>query len=383
LQQLKKLFIAIDWFTPAFKAGGPITSISNLVTLLKKDILIYVYTSNTDIGINGTLENITTNTWIDFDHNVKVYYADAFNQNKENIVQQITILNPDTIYLNSIFSKHYSIHFLQSRKKFKHIRYILAPRGMLKESALKFKPLKKKLFFIYAKFVNLYKDVYFQATDKTEVEDIGKVLKITKENIFPISNCPKQPKLHFAELNKEAGLLSIIFVGRIHKIKNLHFLLELLLQVKGAVTLTIVGNIEDATYLQQCETIIQQLPPTINVNIIGQIEPSKLEAIVLQNHILCLPTLGENFGHAIYETLSLGRPVIISDQTPWLNLQQFKAGFDIALHEPQKFINALQLYIDLTNEEFKEYCKGASALALNFYNNSSVKQQYLEIFKNS
>jgi len=36
------------------------------------------------------------------------------------------------------------------------------------------------------------------------------------------------------------------------------------------------------------------------------------------------PTLGENFGHVIIESLSAGCPVLCSDQTPWNDV--FRAG---------------------------------------------------------
>ena len=39
------------------------------------------------------------------------------------------------------------------------------------------------------------------------------------------------------------------------------------------------------------------------------------------NDFLILPTKGENFGHVIAESLSASLPVIISQNTPWRNLQ--------------------------------------------------------------
>jgi glycosyltransferase involved in cell wall biosynthesis len=33
--------------------------------------------------------------------------------------------------------------------------------------------------------------------------------------------------------------------------------------------------------------------------------------------LFILPTLNENFGHSIVESLSVGTPVLISDNTPW------------------------------------------------------------------
>ena len=45
-----KLLFITDWYAPAFKGGGPIRSVVNLIEKIKKDYDCYVYTSNTDFG---------------------------------------------------------------------------------------------------------------------------------------------------------------------------------------------------------------------------------------------------------------------------------------------------------------------------------------------
>jgi hypothetical protein len=47
--------------------------------------------------------------------------------------------------------------------------------------------------------------------------------------------------------------------------------------------------------------------------------------------LFLFPTLGENYGHVISEALASGCPVVISDQTPWRNLEAEginRNGFD-------------------------------------------------------
>ena len=38
----------------------------------------------------------------------------------------------------------------------------------------------------------------------------------------------------------------------------------------------------------------------------------------MAHDLFVFPTLGENFGHVIYESLMCGTPVLVSDNTPWL-----------------------------------------------------------------
>ena len=53
---------------------------------------------------------------------------------------------------------------------------------------------------------------------------------------------------------------------------------------------------------------------------------------VFQNtHFLLMPTLHENYGHAIVESWGFGRPILLSDNTPWSDLQKLGLGYSTAL----------------------------------------------------
>ena len=67
-----------------------------------------------------------------------------------------------------------------------------------------------------------------------------------------------------------------------------------------------------------------------------------------------LPTLGENFGHAIAEALAAGLPPVISDRTPWRDLDRHGAGTVLSLEEPGKFADELDRFARLTAAEMRE-----------------------------
>jgi glycosyltransferase involved in cell wall biosynthesis len=70
-------------------------------------------------------------------------------------------------------------------------------------------------------------------------------------------------------------------------------------------------------------------------------------------HALFLPSKGENFGHVILEAFMAGRPVLISDQTPWINLEQAACGFDLPLSNPLAFVEKLEDWAELDEERFQ------------------------------
>jgi hypothetical protein len=89
-------------------------------------------------------------------------------------------------------------------------------------------------------------------------------------------------------------------------------------------------------------------------------------------HVTLLPTLGENFGHTILESFLNAMPVVISDRTPWKNLEKNQGGYALPLQEPQKFIDALTSYQMMDAAEFLQASHGAFAFALRYLKSSEA-----------
>ena len=69
------------------------------------------------------------------------------------------------------------------------------------------------------------------------------------------------------------------------------------------------------------------------------------------------PTINENYGHVIAESLANGRPVILSKgTTPWDDLDG-KAGFVISLNKPNEFALTLDVISAMTQEKFEDFLK--------------------------
>ena len=65
-------------------------------------------------------------------------------------------------------------------------------------------------------------------------------------------------------------------------------------------------------------------------------------------HFLVLPTLHENYGHAIVESWAHGCPVLLSTNTPWRDLKAKGIGWDLPL-EKSAWTSVFQ-EIDAMNE---------------------------------
>ena len=375
----KRLLLFADWFDPAYKAGGPIRSCVNFVSNLKDEYDLFICTSDRDLGSNDPLPGILINQWQQYNNAAKIYYTSPDQLNYKFISKIIRDIQPHFIYLNSLFSRYFSIYPLLV-KRFQKIaaKIVLAPRGMLKPSALQFKFFKKRIFLQLFRLLGLHRFILFHATDETEVTAIGKFFY--DSNVMLASNFPAPIVTGTEKIDKQPGHLSILFIGRIHPIKNLDFLLKALRSVKGAIQLTIVGIMEQEEYWRKCEIIIRKLPSAIRINYAGEIPHRQLAAIIGKHHIFALPTKGENFGHAIFDALSGGRPVLISDQTPWRNLKEQNAGWDLDLQDPIFFSQALQEAVNWDQDIYAHWSMKAQQLAITFYENAELKEKYKQIF---
>ena len=113
----------------------------------------------------------------------------------------------------------------------------------------------------------------------------------------------------------------------------------------------------------------------------GSLDPEAFEDKLREADIMFLPTRGENFGHAIYESLVIGTPVIISDQTPWKDLMKSKAGFDIDLQDQFVFCNAIQKFCKMDSSEYEQWSIGAREFALGKVDLEKIRSQYIRLFE--
>ncbi len=376
----KKILILVDWFYPGYKAGGPIQSCRNFIAAMHDKFDMAVVSSDRDLGDSAAYPGIRVNQWNDYSFGTKVYYASSLSMAQLQQIQGEK--QADYIYVNSMFSLRYAIlpFYLFWRRKL-NATLVVAPRGMLQKGAMQFKPFKKKCFLQAIKLSGIHKHMVFHATDEQERMDIQSYFP-GAEKIIVATNFPKMEQPVFVAPKKREGELNIVFISRVAPKKNLDYLLSQLQHISPAlkINLTIRGEAEDQSYLQTCKKLAEQLPANIKITFEGPIENDLIPACIQQHHVFVLPTRGENFGHAIFEALAAGRPVLISDQTPWRNLTGKKAGWDLSLDTPPAFTEVIEQAAAMNEIELTSWCEGARQLANHFIKESAIKEQYLKLF---
>ena len=367
--------IFIDSYLPGSRGGGPITSISNLANLLEDDIEILICTKNHDFGDLKPYTNIINDQIIDFE-GYKIIYLSKFNL--RNFLKTIIEYNPEILYLNSFFSKTtIKVMLLNIYRVKKHL--IISPRGELQKNALKLKKTKKMIFLYLYRLFNLNKNIIFHSTSNIETKRIINSLRISKERIRTISNVPSS---NFSQpLEKNSKELRIIFISRISPKKNLHFAIEILMQVKGNIIFDIYGPIEDVNYWKRCMSLISKLPKNINAEYRGNVDRKYVTKKMREYNVFLFPTLSENYGHVIVEAMQAGLIPIISDQTPWVNLDGESAGWNIKLSDKGSYVSIVENLCTYTNDEFLDLSGSVISYIERRIDTNLLKESYTNLFE--
>lgn len=377
-----KLLIFTDWYSPAFKAGGPIQSCINMVQRLREYSTILVITSAYDLHDTNPLQDVSLNEYqlVDESTNVKYLSRDRFGV--KTIKNEIVRFNPDFIYLNGLFSIPFSIDVVLAHRSLKHrSKIVVATHGVLKPTALRRKWIKK---FLFLKLVKLFKIQYALIFHAANLEEEGEIKKIFGEvKIYNINHLSSPVSYFIPKTDKKKGQLNMILVGRVHPIKNIDYILPILKGVNGKIKLRIIGDLEDKIYLNKCRRILENSSDNIEVKFEGVIPNEMIKEQLVGSHLFILPTLGENYGHAIIEALSVGRPVLISDQTPWRNLEENKAGWDLPLSDPGIWFEKINEAADWDQDSFDAWCRGALDYARAHTHTEELVEKYKEMFNGS
>jgi glycosyltransferase involved in cell wall biosynthesis len=260
-------------------------------------------------------------------------------------------------------------------------KIIIAPRGMLSASALAVKPIRKFLYLWFLRTFGFAKYLNFHATSEQEVKDIQRIFSNAK-NITIAGNIPVKVDTALSEAIKVPNSIQLVFTGRMHPIKNLHLLLQALQKVKGQVVLNIIATNEDDAYLDQCQQLAKELGKHIQVNWLLDLPHHQIKSQLQSAHFFVLLSEVESFGHAIFEALAVGCPVLISDQTPWKNLQDKKAGWDLPISNLNLISATFQQLVDMDDQEWQSYRNGSLNLAESYVKQLNVDKEYRILFEN-
>ncbi len=373
------ILVLADHYLPGWRAGGPIRSLSNMVISLGDRFDFRIITRDRDDGQTEPYDGVRAGVWTEVG-NASVFYASRRELRPRSLARTVAAVEPDLVFANSLFSI-ITLRYLLLRRSRRVIRVplLIAPRGELGGGALASKSARKRLYLAGGRALRLFRAVEWQASSKPEADAIAGCMPRAEPLVAP--NIPSPPIAEpLMVLEKAVGSADFVFLGRISRMKNLPFLISILGELVGDVRLDVYGP-KEINEWEAVESMMGSLPGNVAVSYHGEIAPDKVDRALSQGHFLVLPSLGENFGHSIYEALRVGRPVVISDKTPWIDIHENEAGWVLPLEARDEWRAALQECVDFDQSTYLRSSTAAHSYAAQWFQRTGPGERQAQVFE--
>ncbi len=362
---MRAVLILMGRYLPGYKDGGPLRSIVNLTERLGNEYDFKIITTDRDHGDKTSYQDILCNEWNQVGK-AKVWYVKPGGFLPELIVEKAAEAN--VVYICGCFNDYARVALKLKKQGRIKAKLVVASMGLFSPGAFGIKYLKKKLYIELMKAGGYFKKIEWSATDAAEVSDIRRIIG-RKAKCCIAQDLPSRLDTLSEPATKTEEGLRVIFLSRISRKKNLSYALEVLREIKDGIIFDIYGVMEDKEYFSECTRLINKLPANVKADYKGEVSLEEVPKVFSQYQVFLFPTLGENYGHVIYEALAGGCIPVISDRTPWGELEKEGVGRAISLEAKEVFVQALHELAEFSAEECLERQKKAMAYAKTYSDN--------------
>lgn len=360
-EKKRTVLILCGRYLPGYKDGGPLRSIKNMTDRLGEEYDFRIIAADRDHGDEEPYAGIIRNDWNQVGK-AKVWYVKPGGFTAALIGEKAA--EADVVYICGCFNDYARVALKLKKRGMIDSKVVVASMGLFAEGAFHIKYLKKKTYITLLKLRGYFKNIEWSASNGQEIEDIKR--EVGKEAICHLAeDVPRQMET-IPEPTIKKDALKLIFLSRISREKNLEFAMKVLKNVTGKIRFDIYGPSPDKAYFEECMKLAEELPSNIKVSYKGAVEQEKVPEIFAEYQAFFHPTLGENYGHVIFEAMMGGCIPVISDRTLWGKIEQAGAGKVISLKKPELFVKALQELTEISPQECLKRQKRAAAYAVQY-----------------
>lgn len=368
---MKKILILMGRYLPGHKDGGPLRTIINVTEALGDEYDFHIACLDRDHGDTEAYPDIVYDEWNTVGKAKVWYVKGGFTR----ALIKILVAQVDLVYVCGFYDDYgYKTLWLNRFNRLHGKPVVVASMGTFSEGALSQKSFKKKVFISLCKLLGLFKKITWSVTSALEREqvykNIGKKAKCVIAEDLPRNCIPPQKE-------RTKGELKIAFLSRICAHKNLDFAIRAIAEMKERVVLNIYGPIQESAYWENCQNLLKNV--SFAWKYWGDVPSEAVQERLAENDVFIFPSKGENYGHVVFEALSVGCIPVISDRTPWTELEKKNCGFICPLNV-KDFAVILNRISDMTFEEKKIVSDNAINLAKEKLEASLKETGYRTIF---
>lgn len=369
----KRVLIIYRSYFPSQSHLGPATAIKNLVDNMSADYDFHILTLNHDFATGSRLF-AQPHLRVVMPHVVIEYVPRGIKGLR--ILAARLAEEFDVVDIQCAFDPLLAIPALMLCKLglSGNSRIFHTPHGIFMDVIMGTRRPRKALYCRFSDLIGLYRNVVHLAGSPGEKRDIDRNHR-RSQNVAVVSQFVEPLPAAQPRNAKPRNRLKIAFVGRVTEQKNLLAAIEMLRHLPVPAILDVFGDTADTAYYERCVAMMQAGTGPCEIRFKGNVSKDALLQALPGYDVLLHPTLGENFGHSIVEALHLGVPVLISDRSPWTDVEASHAGWALSLSNTSAFVDKLAT-IYAMGEEWSQLSAGAIQYARKTFDKSQTAQRY-------
>ncbi|MDB5123009.1 MAG: hypothetical protein JWP94_1138 [Mucilaginibacter sp.] len=364
-------------YKPAFVYGGPTMSVSMLCEqLVKVGVLVTVFTTTA----NGKHElPVVPGQLIGVD-GVPVRYFKRITKDHSHFSPSLLLAlwkdvkKFELVHIHAWWNLVSVLSCLIALLR--KVPVLLSPRGTLSPYSFGNRNIgaKRAIHQLVGRY--LLSNSHIHTTTERESEAIR--LLIHPQDITMLPNFVQLRGQKTIAINPPFGGLKLIFFSRIEEKKGLDILLNALTLVSVPYHLTIAGS-GNTDYMESLKKIAAKNHVKNKISWIGFQNENKFE-LLQQHDLFVLPSYDENFGNAVIESLSVGTPVLISDQVGLADyVTKNKLGWTCQTNEVS-IGNAITDIAKNQHAELIRIRKDAPGIIIEDFNEESLVKKYIHMY---
>lgn len=364
------------------ESGGPARAVVSFANLAEEFATVEIASTTDGYKHEVSVQDIQHDTGLKKNINIHLFpfigsHSRKYSRKLQKWLKE-QVQNYDFVHLHAAFSLTTTLSARTCRKQ--QVPYVFRPLGTLSPYSFKAKAyIRKKIYFALFEKKTLRGAARIHVTSNQEARDIE---KLTSEHINATRvQIPTHLHVESAR-SRHPGMLRLGVMARIHPKKNLEGLFKAIQSVQSSadVELQIAGTGPNK-YIKKLKKLAKRLGIKQHIVWEGFILDERKPEFFDQIDYFVLPSYHENFGYAVVESLSYGRPVIISNQVDTIEwVRDSSTGFECTT-EPSSIRQALQKASDTKGYEYKRMSAASLKMVKTAFSDDAVVESLKELYK--
>lgn len=371
-----KVLHIVPAFYPATYWGGPILSVYELCnSLSRQNDRIKLRVLTTDSAGPTTKDSVPySSVPAKYEAGYSVYFSRRLigSEFSPMLIFRIITMSKwaDIIHVTSVYSLSTFISLIIARLRGKPI--VWSPRGALQRWDRSTNSFIKSAWDILCNCLVDSSRSILHVTSKEEADASRN--RIPKAKIILIPNGVTLPPVN-TKVSRGDGILRLLYIGRLHEIKGLENLFKAMKMLPDNIELSVCGN-GDASYVKGLRNLVSDLDLNSRVKFRGHITGDDKEKELFDADICIVPSYIENFGMVIVEAMAHGVPVIVSNGTPWEEINKKGCGLWVE-NSPSSLADAV---IEISEKNYLEMGSKGRAWMEESYSWTKIASQMEDLY---